>query len=596
MKVYALLVCLNVSCSPMTQSAPQGADDSKLKELGKKIEELEAENYRLKITIAKRDNDGDRVSKLISTALSSEYESVQVAAADDIAALGKAEFASFYSTVVEKWESFSDGFRVRFFQVVNQKEDTALRIPMIKQAIDSGASIPVRKEAIKGLHGLDDDFACDTVEKALRTNDRELLSAAILVLGDIKSTRSVKILLRLLDSEKNSVLLERIIRALGESGEASVSEKILPYLDSESTELKWAAIASLGKLGDRKNANRIAAFTGSENSDSLRQIAIVSLGRLNATDQFAAIAKIFSTESTPQTKEACVEYFKAVAAVENCEAIARIAVGESDDKQGAALMNAAYSGAGTSFLALATIWKAIQDCKSIDMKFDCAKRLMSCQEATQEQKKDAESALLSVADSLLRAQRYKDSIWAYRTVTTRSQQSVDVMFNLLNALTASENYAEAAALVDELISKCDKSTPRFIDARLAGAKVFLQVSSFDKALKAAHEILSQKDLVLSQETRKSLDDAAKAASQNLLFGLNFDDKRAASVKSLDSCFTTSAGFLLAEVNSLSSDSARQAFLDLFNKNLSTTFDIEIFKDDARLKDAVKNWKQMLEGK
>lgn len=131
------------------------------------------------------------------------------------------------------------------FESVDFRGDTEDRVRLLKHKVGA-----VRARAALLLEHGDRDRAIASLLVALGDPDAGVRSAAAQTLGAWGDERATPFLARALKREKDPRVLRHMLLALGRCGGRYVARHVTGYLDHPAREVRVAAVAALGKLGD----------------------------------------------------------------------------------------------------------------------------------------------------------------------------------------------------------------------------------------------------------------------------------------------------------------------------------------------------------
>lgn len=112
--------------------------------------------------------------------------------------------------------------------------------------------LTIRSIAVYTLGELGDSTAVDILTHTLLDTNPRVRLHAVIALTKIAHENAVKPLYALIINEENKIILEKTIEALGEFGDTSAVEKLIPFLNNQKGYLKRQSIIALGKLKSQK--------------------------------------------------------------------------------------------------------------------------------------------------------------------------------------------------------------------------------------------------------------------------------------------------------------------------------------------------------
>ncbi len=148
-------------------------------------------------------------------------------------------------------ESPSLATRLRAVRDLAGMTDTG-SVRLLVSALENG-NWQVREGAFDALSGLG-TAALPALREALVDTNDEIVWRACLLLGALQEPEAVQPLVRLLDRE--GIIRECAIWALGEIGDESVSTALLPWLNTSDTSVAYEAETALVKIGMKRPGNR----------------------------------------------------------------------------------------------------------------------------------------------------------------------------------------------------------------------------------------------------------------------------------------------------------------------------------------------------
>ncbi len=283
---------------PIVSTALAGAGQDDPEELKREVARLrqqlirsQLEIFNLRLEKARNNKDPKQAFPIIlKDGLGSEFPELNRQAFLELGKLPVEEQKKALDAVLEKWKTSDPVFRVDalpFLNSVDHPDATAL---IFTAARDVSAN--VRRAAAGVLKTTNGNRARILLEELLSDPESEVRSMAIEALGVPKNEAAVKPLLRLLQKEKDPALLEKASHALGVIGNKNAVPGLLEILSSPNENVQWAAINSLGKIGEREAIEYIRPFLAQTHSLPLRKIAITTLGRLKDQASLPTILKM----------------------------------------------------------------------------------------------------------------------------------------------------------------------------------------------------------------------------------------------------------------------------------------------------------------
>ncbi len=290
-------------------TAIPGAGQEDPQELRERIEELERELVRSRLEIfalrlEKERESGDPEAELpiiLRDGLGSPFPELHRQAFLELGKLPIEERKKALETVLRQWETGDELFRVDALPFLNGVDDPAANAVIFSGARD--ASPDVRRTAAGMLKTTEGDRAFSLLVDLLRDSHGEVRAAAIEALGVPKNEAAVAPLLVRIRREKEPALLEKASHALGVIGSDRAVPGLLRVLSSPNENVQWAAINSLGKIGDPASIGKIQPFLEPAHSLHLRKIAITTLGRLKDGDSLETFLTLLKEEPDAELRE-----------------------------------------------------------------------------------------------------------------------------------------------------------------------------------------------------------------------------------------------------------------------------------------------------
>ena len=149
-----------------------------------------------------------------------------------------------------------------------------------EREVTSAGGYPLRRQAARSLGMIRDESCVQALLETLETNDVQLHEATLRALIEIKSDQCSSSLISYLDKDIYNKPVEALIEALASLGIWQVSEKIKPFLQSDSERVvSSAASFFFCCTGDTNYLDQIAGLLRHENR-FVRQSAAFDLARI----------------------------------------------------------------------------------------------------------------------------------------------------------------------------------------------------------------------------------------------------------------------------------------------------------------------------
>jgi len=161
-----------------------------------------------------------------------------------------------------------------------------------------------RVEAVLALEGIEHASVVDALRNVLTAEEKEVVDAAIRVLGGFGERAPVDHMLALLEKEKKEPIRLGILRALEAGGYGNVGESVLTCLTDRSWMVRRLAVRALAATGEEARAANIAPLTGDKEA-AVRCAALEGLAHLGS-DLVRAPAVVALEDSSLQVRASAI--------------------------------------------------------------------------------------------------------------------------------------------------------------------------------------------------------------------------------------------------------------------------------------------------
>ncbi len=301
---------LSTACSALPGAHQEDPEElrQRLEELGKEFDKVRQQLIRSRLEIFQlrlekargTKESGQELSIILKDGLGSEFPELHRQAFLELGKLSLEDRKRALEPVLEQWKIADEVFRVDalpFLNGVDHPDATAMIFIAAKDT-----SPDVRRAAAGVLKTTKGNRAFSILEELLQDPQFEVRGAAIEALGVPKNDEAVAPLLKLIGSENNPTLLEKTSYALGVIGSEKAVPGLLEVLSSSNENVQWAAISSLGKIGDPRATEYIRPLLSPDHSLYLRKIAITTLGRLKDGTSMEAFIRMVQDDPNEELR------------------------------------------------------------------------------------------------------------------------------------------------------------------------------------------------------------------------------------------------------------------------------------------------------
>jgi HEAT repeat protein len=170
-----------------------------------------------------------------------------------------------------------------------EREPRSRNVERIRDCL-ADESAEVRAGALAALVRLRVVDAKERSRAALKDPDGVVRSAAIEGLLELQDTEAVPDLLRIAAGDPDWRARRGAVESVGSLGAAADATAILPSLGDTSSQVRYAAVGAVARLGPAVALDPLAKLAEGDASWEVRAAAVEALGRLSASEAYAPLA------------------------------------------------------------------------------------------------------------------------------------------------------------------------------------------------------------------------------------------------------------------------------------------------------------------
>jgi HEAT repeat protein len=301
--LFRLLPFLTL-CS-LAFASPQ---DDAVRKLREELVKARLENLALKLQVARLSSKPEDELKILEESLDADLSEVVEAAFRELAALPEDRRKAAALSVLRRFRSGRDSFRIDAVNFLGRIPSPEAESTVLGSAADPAPA--VRKAVAGALKTAASAGAAETLLVLFRDPDRDVRIAALDALGVAKREPAVGPLASALTSEKDPMIVERMVDALGAIGSAAATDALVELLSTTPREaIRWSCVNSLGKIGDPRAGARLLPFMEPPQPLDVRQVTIESLGKLKETAALPRLTEVLRRDPEEKLRQAAAAAF-----------------------------------------------------------------------------------------------------------------------------------------------------------------------------------------------------------------------------------------------------------------------------------------------
>src|SRR6185436_13186706 len=220
---------------------PQSDDPRKLRE---ELVKARLENLTLKLRLARLSPKTDDELKILEEALDADLPEVVAAAFRELTALPEDRRKAAMPGVLRRFPSGRDSFRIDAIGFLGRVPAPEAEAAVLNSAADAAPA--VRKAVAGALRTASHSGAAETLLLLFRDPDRDVRVAALDALGFGKRDPAVALLSDAPTTEKDPLIVEKTVDALGAIGSPAATDALVALLSTTAREtIRWSCINSL---------------------------------------------------------------------------------------------------------------------------------------------------------------------------------------------------------------------------------------------------------------------------------------------------------------------------------------------------------------
>lgn len=146
-------------------------------------------------------------------------------------------------------------------------------------------------------------FAVDSLMQDLDSKDLEVRKNAAILLGDLKVTRAVEPLIKILADDGSHIMRTEAAKALGKIKDERAVEPLIKALEDDEKSVRTAAITALGRIGDKRAVEPLIELL--EDDDSwVRHKAAYALGDIKDERAIEPLEVVAKNDSSRLARDA----------------------------------------------------------------------------------------------------------------------------------------------------------------------------------------------------------------------------------------------------------------------------------------------------
>jgi HEAT repeat protein len=489
-----------LACGHPPPAARAQADDAR--RLRDELVRARLEILDLKLKLARLGGKPEEEHRILEEALSSEWAEVAVAGFRELGALPEDRRRQALPLVIGRLASGPEGVRVQAVAFLGRAAAPEAEAALIGAARDPSSL--VRRAAASALKSSTADPSLQALVALLGDPDREVRLASVDALGVARREGAVQPLLASLRAEKDVKVQEKTVLALGALGSPAALEALGEALGREP--LRWAAIDSMGRIGDPRAAARLRPFLAPPFPLDVRQGAVEALGKMKDGAALPRLAEILRDDPEEKLRQAAAASIGLMASADAIEALLLPAYLDEKETEGVrrAIWAATLAVAGEGFAPnerLVTLLLARGRRAEADQV--CTLRIHAVKPEG-ELREPLTALERRVADALLEARDAKAALGHYRHLALLSPDHAEALHRIVACTRLLKDLDGAARSLREFEAKLP---PEIV-------------------VDEAHALLSANPPPHPEERRKLLEQALRAAALRLVGPLTGPDEAA----------------------------------------------------------------------
>jgi HEAT repeat protein len=289
-------------------SLASASQDDALRKLRDELVKARLENLTLKLRLARLSPKPEDELKILEEALDADLPEVVDAAFRELAALPEDRRKAAAPAVLRRFQAGRDSFRVDAVTFLGRISSPEAEATVLASAADPAPA--VRKAVAGALKSAAHAGASATLLVLFRDPDRDVRVAALDALGVAKREPAVGPLASAIASEKDPLIVEKMVDALGAIGSPAATDALVELLSTTPREaIRWSCINSLGKIGDPRAGARLLSFIEAPQPLDVRQVTIESLGKLKETAALPRLAEVLRKDPEEKLRQSAAAAF-----------------------------------------------------------------------------------------------------------------------------------------------------------------------------------------------------------------------------------------------------------------------------------------------
>jgi HEAT repeat protein len=302
---FNILLLFSLAWSPALAAPTQDDDRRKLRD---ELVKARLENLSLKLRIARLSLKPEEEIKILEETLDADLPELVAAGFRELTALPEDRRKEAVPAVLRRFHLAPDEYRIDAVGFLGRVPSGEAEATLLKSASDPAAA--VRKAVAGALKTASHAGVTETLLLLFRDPDAEVRLAALDGLGVAKREPAVGPLAAALATEKDPLILERIVDALGAIGSSTATDELVQLLAGTPREtIRWSCINSLGKIGDAKAGPSLLSFMEPTYPLDIRLVTIESLGKLKETSALPRLADVLRKDPEEKLRQAAASAF-----------------------------------------------------------------------------------------------------------------------------------------------------------------------------------------------------------------------------------------------------------------------------------------------
>jgi HEAT repeat protein len=306
--ILNLLLLFSALPPALSQSAPRETSGDDVRKLRDELVKARLENLTLKLRLARLSGKPEDELKTLQEALDAELPELVAAAFRELTTLAEDRRKEAVPAILQRFPAAPDWYRIDAVAFLGRVPTPEAERTVVASAAD--ASPAVRKAVAGALKTATHAGAAGTLLLLFRDPVADVRVAALDALAVSKREPAVAPLASTLETEKDPMILEKTVDALGAIGSPGATDALVRLLTVTPKEtVRWSCINSLGKIGDTKAGPHLVSFMESPHPLDIRLVTIESLGKLKETSALPRLAEVLRTDPEEKLRQAAAGAF-----------------------------------------------------------------------------------------------------------------------------------------------------------------------------------------------------------------------------------------------------------------------------------------------